>query len=119
MFAEGLALPAGLMTAAVLGRALGPADYGVFAAATSLVLMLEWVSTSLFSRTSAKLIGEDEDWRPVGVMVLRWHVGIGLASGIGMYLLADPIAALLGDRSAVPLVRIFALQPPLACGAAA
>lgn len=119
MFAEGLALPAGVITAAVLGRALGPADYGVFAAATSLVLTLEWVSTSLFSRTTAKLIGDDEDWRPVGVMVLRWHIGIGLALGIGMYLLAHPIAAMLGDRGAVPFVRLFALQPPLACGAAA
>jgi O-antigen/teichoic acid export membrane protein len=119
MFAEGLALPAGLITAAVLGRALGPADYGVFAAATSLVLTLEWVPRSLFSRTTAKLIGDDEHGRPVGVMVLRWHIGIGLALGIGMYLLAHPIAAMLGDLSAVPFVRLFALQPPLACGAAA
>ena len=45
MVAEGLALPAGIITASVLGRTLGPADYGVFAAATSLVLTLEWVST--------------------------------------------------------------------------
>ena len=71
-------VPSGLVTAAYLGRTLGPEFYGLFAVATAVSVTLEWAIISLFARATVKLLGEAEDWRPVASTILTVHLVAGL-----------------------------------------
>src|SRR6185436_9890718 len=78
LLAEGLVVPSGLATAAYLGRALGPELYGLFSVATAVSVTVEWAIISLFGRTTVKLLGETENWRPVASTILTVHLVLGL-----------------------------------------
>src|SRR5207247_2320947 len=74
---EMLLLPTGLLTAAFLTRKLAPEGYGLFMLAATLVAWIEWSITAIFARAAFKLIGEADDWRPIGAAVTRLHFAIG------------------------------------------
>ena len=119
LLAEGLIVPSGLATAAYLGRALGPELYGLFSVATAVSVTLEWAIVSLFGRTTVKLLGETENWRPVASTILTVHLVVGLAIAAAFWAGADWVAHLLGDARLAPWLALLALEVPIATTAAA
>ncbi len=112
--AEGLLIPAGVVTAAYLGRSLGPAGYGLYSVAASLVVTLEWAIAALFNRTIVKLVSESADWKPVGASLVRLQTGVGAALGLLLWLGASRLAALFSEPQLAPLLQWFALEVPIA-----
>lgn len=111
--AEALVLPTGLIVAIFLTRRLGPADYGLFTLAVTLVSWVEWGITAILARATLKFVGEAEDWRPVGGTVARVHLAIGVFSFVLVWLLAPRIAVLLGEPIIARYLRLFAFDIPL------
>ena len=60
--ADALIIPSGILTAAYLGRRLGPEGYGIFTVAAALVAWVEWSLTGLFARASIKVVADARDW---------------------------------------------------------
>jgi O-antigen/teichoic acid export membrane protein len=119
MIGEGLSLPTGLVTIAILTRVLGPVGYGRFSVAATLVVTLEWLLVAIFARVTVKFVAEADDWRPVAATSFRAYVISGTALGATLWLLADWIANLLGDPLMSGLLRVFALEIPVFAAAAA
>jgi O-antigen/teichoic acid export membrane protein len=111
--AEALFVPTGLITAAFLTRRLGAQGYGLFTLAGMIVAWLEWGVASLFSRATVKFVSEAEDWQPVAHTVIRLYMMVSGAGGIGLFLLAKPLAAWLNEPVLADLLRLFAIQVPL------
>ena len=112
-------VPSGLVTAAYLGRTLGPEFYGLFAVATAVSVTLEWAIISLFARATVKLLAEAEDWRPVASTILIVHLAAGLLIAAAFWAGAGRIAHLLGDVRLAPWLALLALEVPIATTAAA
>jgi O-antigen/teichoic acid export membrane protein len=113
--AEALLLPTGLLTASFLTRQLGPEGYGLFTLTATLISWISWSITSVFTRTTIKFVSEAEDWRPIGAAVLRLHLWLGGGIMLLIWLLADFIAAFLGEPQMTLYLRLFALDLPLFC----
>ncbi len=111
--AESLFPLTGLLTASFLTRHLLPEGYGVFTLVASLVAWVEWTVTSVFSRTTLKLVAEAEDWRPLGTTLVRWHFFLGVAAAAVIVVLAGPLARLLGEPEMAAYLRLMALEIPL------
>lgn len=111
--AEALMVPTGLLTVAYLSRRLGPAGYGRYALAATLVVWVEWVVATAFARATIKFVGEAEDWRPVGATVVRLHLAASLPAVLLLWLLAGPIANLLNERVLAGYLLLFALEIPI------
>jgi O-antigen/teichoic acid export membrane protein/glycosyltransferase involved in cell wall biosynthesis len=111
--AEVLALPTGLLTAAFLTRRLGLQGYGLLTLASALVVWIEWSITAVFARATIKLVGEAEDWRPIGTTVLRLHLGVSIGAALCLWWCAAPLATLLNEPVLSTYLRLFALDLPL------
>lgn len=110
---EMLLLPTGLLTAAYLTRKFAPEGYGLFALAATLVAWIEWSISSIFARATFKLIGEADDWRPIGAAVTRLHLALGGTMGLGLWLCADTIAVALKAPALGYYLRLFAIDIPI------
>ncbi|MGD1864372.1 MAG: lipopolysaccharide biosynthesis protein [Phormidesmis sp.] len=111
--AEGLILPTGLITAGFLTRHLGPQGYGLFTLASVVVAWIEWSITSIFSRTTIKFVGEAEDWRPIGTLVVRLHLGLSVGITALIWLLAPAIANGLNEPGLGQYLQLLALDIPI------
>lgn len=111
--AEALILPTGLLVTAYLTRQLGPASFGIFALAATLIVWVEWTITSMFNRATFLLVAEAEDWRPVGSAISRAHLVLGLAAMLAVQALSQPIAAALHVPDLAKYLALFALDIPL------
>ncbi|HJU03633.1 MAG TPA: oligosaccharide flippase family protein [Nitrospiraceae bacterium] len=111
--ADALMIPTGLLTIAFLARRFGPAAYGLFALAASLVAWIEWGLTSLFTRVTIHLTADTRDWEPVAGRLLRWHLAAGVLAMLLLWLLAGPIATLLSEPMLATYLALFALDIPL------
>ena len=115
LLAESLLIPSGLLTAAYLGRRLGPDGYGIFVVAAALVAWVEWGLTGLFARASVKFVAEAADWRPIGSTIASVHLALATAAAVLVAASAGAIASFMHTPAlAVPL-RLFALDIPLFC----
>jgi O-antigen/teichoic acid export membrane protein len=108
--AELLLLPTGLVTAAVLTRVLGPADYGLFSLAATVATWIAWTTTSLLARAAVKFVGEAENWRSAAASVLRWRFGLGVAATLLLLAFADLLARGLNNAELTPYLRVFAFD---------
>ncbi len=113
LLAEGLAVPTGVLTAAFLGRMLGPSAYGLFALAASLMAVLEWMLAALFARAVLKLTATSNDWQPIGATAARLSLAFGAAIGGLVAATAGSLAAWLGEPELVTYLRLFAVELPL------
>jgi O-antigen/teichoic acid export membrane protein len=113
LVAEGIALPAGLVTAAVLTRGLGPETYGSFIVVATTVATFEWLLIAIYARAVVKFVAEAEDWPPVAATAFRAYVLSGLAIAAAILLLAGPVASALNDPSLARYFRMFAPEIPL------
>jgi O-antigen/teichoic acid export membrane protein len=110
---EALLLPTGLATAAFLTRKLAPEGYGLFTIAATIVAWIEWSIAAIFSRAAFKLIGEAEDWRPIGAAVARLHFVLGGFAALALTLCAGPIALLFKTPALAGYLRLFAIDIPI------
>lgn len=113
LLAEALFPLTGLITAIYLTRALGKADYGLFTLASTFIVWIEYVINALFARASIKLIGAARDWQPVGGLLLRAHLIVGLLVVAIVWSVAGPIARGLGAPAIAAYLRLFAIDVPL------
>jgi O-antigen/teichoic acid export membrane protein len=111
--AEALALPTGLITAAILARRLQPDGYGLFTLTMAIVAWLEWTLASLFSRAAVKVIADARDWRPAGAVVLRTYAAGGVVGFVALWVAAGPLATLMHEPSLARYLRVMALDVPL------
>jgi len=111
--AEGLILPTGLITAGFLTRQLGPEGYGLFTLASVIVAWVEWSITSIFSRTTIKFVGEADDWRPIGALVVQLHLAVSLGVTLLLWLLAPAIATGLNEPVLGQYLQLLALDIPI------
>lgn len=119
LLAEGIALPAGLLTAMALTRGLGPEIYGRFTVVATTVAITEWLLIAVLARAVVKFVAEADDWRPVAATSFRAYVLSGLAIGAIFWGLAGVIAEALRDPALAGYFRLFAPQIPVfAAGAA-
>ena len=109
---SGLAVPTGLLITATLAREFGPEGYGLFSLAIVLVSWIEMSITSIFSRSTIKLVSDARDWRPVALTVVRWHLFASCAAAVLLWLLVRPLAAALGALALVPYLRLLVPQSP-------
>ncbi|HYE14716.1 MAG TPA: oligosaccharide flippase family protein, partial [Pyrinomonadaceae bacterium] len=119
LLAQSLALPTGLVSAALLARWLSPAGYGVFALASVLVAWVEWCIPSAFTRASTKFIAASSDPLEVGSSVLRLHLAAGVVVGAALWLAAPALASALGEASLAGAIRLYAPDVPLFAAATA
>lgn len=117
--AEALILPTGLLTAAYLTRKLGPADYGVLSLALTLVTWLQWSLVSFFARASIQVVGETEDWRPVGAVLLRLHLCAGGVMAALIAAVAWPVAAAMREPQLTLYLLLLAPEVVLSAVVAA
>lgn len=111
--AEALALPTGLITAAILARLFRPEGYGLFTLTMAIVAWLEWTLASLFGRAAVKVVADAPDWRPAGAVVLRTYAVGGVVGFVALWAAAGPLATLMHEPSLVRHLRVLALDVPL------
>ncbi len=111
--AEALALPTGLITAAILARLFRPDGYGLFTLTMAIVAWLEWTLASLLSRAAVKVVADAADWRPAGAVVLRTYAVAGALGFVALWIAAGPIAVLMHEPSLARHLRVLALDVPL------
>ena len=111
--AEGLILPTGLITTAILTRELGPSGYGWFTLAASVVAWIEWSIAATMARASILFVAQAADWRPVAATVVRVRVLVSIVAALALAALAGPIATLLQEPALERYLRLFALDIPI------
>jgi O-antigen/teichoic acid export membrane protein len=119
LIGEGMVLPTGIITAAFIGRMLGPGQYGILSVAMAIAATIEWTIVSLFSRATVKVVSETEDWGPAAATAVRLQTGLGLAGGVLLWLLANPIATALNEPALAWCLRLLAAAVPVVCADAA
>jgi len=100
----------GIITAAYLTRNLGAEYYGYLTLAATLISWIELAISSFFARATVKLVGDAEDWRPIGATVLRLHCYVGLCAMALFWILAKPCALLLGEPRLAAYIALFSLD---------
>lgn len=104
-----------LITTGYLTRQLGPQGYGMLALALATIIWIEGAIISFFNKATIKFIGETNDWKPVGSMVVRLSLKIGVTAMLLVWLLAGPLSALFNEPDLTFYLRICALDIPLLC----
>jgi O-antigen/teichoic acid export membrane protein len=110
--AEALFPLTGLITTVFLTRRLGPANYGLFTLAATLVTWVEGSLITVFTRATFKFVAEAEDWRPIGTTVMQLHLATSVGVMLLFWLLASPIASLFNEPVLATYLRLFALDIP-------
>jgi len=59
------------------------------------------------------LIGESDDWRPIGAALARLHLLLGIATGVLVWIFADTIAAMFKATALGGYLRLFAIDIPI------
>ncbi len=111
--AEALAVPTGLITAGFLSRKLGTSDYGLLTLSGTMVAWVEWSVVSVLARASIKFVSETTDWRPVGTALVRWHLILGIAAAVMVWLAAAPLETMLDEPGLTRLMQLMALGIPI------
>jgi O-antigen/teichoic acid export membrane protein len=106
-------LPAGLVASAFLARVLGPADFGLYSVATSVIAMAQMTISMLLNRASVKLIAETSEWEPVATALTQIQLSLGIAAGVVAFLAAPALADSLRAPALGPVLRVFAAAIPL------
>jgi O-antigen/teichoic acid export membrane protein len=104
-----------LITTGFLTRQLGPQGYGLLALALTTIIWIESAITSFFAKATIKFVGETSDWKPVGAMVIRFSLKVGIAAMVLVWLLAAPLSVLLNEPDLALYLRVCAVDIPLLC----
>ena len=100
---EMLLLPTGLLTAAYLTRKLAPEGYGLFTVSATMVAWIEWSIAAIFAGAALKLIGEADDWRPIGAAVARLRMLLRARASFLQN--SNPSCSIICGKSLIPTRR--------------
>ncbi|NOS77588.1 MAG: oligosaccharide flippase family protein [Nitrospira sp.] len=104
-----------LITTGFLTRQLGPQGYGLLALTLTTIIWIESAINSFFTKATIKFVGETNDWKPVGAMVIRLSLKIGIVAMVLVWILAAPLSALFKEPDLAFYLRVCALDIPLLC----
>ena len=104
-----------IITTGFLTREFGPQGYGLLALALTTIIWVESAITSFFAKATIKFVGETSDWKPVGAMVVRLSLKVGIAAMVLVWLLAAPLSVLLNEPDLALYLRVCAVDIPLLC----
>lgn len=104
-----------IITTGFLTREFGPQGYGLLALALTTIIWVESAITSFFAKATIKFVGETSDWKPVGAMIVRLSLKVGIAAMVFVWLLAAPLSVLLNEPDLVFYLRVCAVDIPLLC----
>ncbi|RPH79928.1 MAG: teichoic acid transporter, partial [Nitrospiraceae bacterium] len=104
-----------LITTGFLTRQFGPQGYGLLALTLTTIIWIESAITSFFTKATIKFVGETNDWKPVGAMVVRLSLKVGIAAMLLVWLLAAPISLLLNEPDLAFYLRVCAVDIPILC----
>ena len=104
-----------LITTGFLTRELGPQGYGLLALALTTIIWVESAITSFFAKATIKFVGETSDWKPVGAMVVRLSLKVGIAAMVLVWFLAGPLSILLNEPDLALYLRVCAVDIPILC----
>jgi O-antigen/teichoic acid export membrane protein len=117
--AEALIVPTGFVTAIFLARYLKPSGYGLFALVATLILWIEWLSSSVFTNATIKFVGEASDWKPVGSAIMRLQLGLAVSVAAVLWVAAPLLSRLFNEPVLASYLRLFAIDIPISCLACA
>ena len=89
----------------VLARLLTPDEFGVFAIALVVSMLLDQMKDF---GTGAAIIQRDSVDDKLLNSVFYLNLALGAVLAVGMYLTAEPVASLLGNPRAAPVLQVFA-----------
>jgi O-antigen/teichoic acid export membrane protein len=104
-----------LITTGFLTRQLGPQGYGLLALTLTTIIWIESAINSFFTKATIKFVGEADDWKPVGAMVIRLSLKIGIGAMVLVWIFAGPLSALLKEPDLAFYLRVCALDIPMLC----
>lgn len=104
-----------LITTGFLTRQLGPQGYGLLALTLTTIIWIESAINSFFTKATIKFVGEADDWKPVGAMVIRLSMKIGIGAMVLVWILAAPLSALFKEPDLAVYLRVCALDIPMLC----
>jgi O-antigen/teichoic acid export membrane protein len=104
-----------LITTGFLTRQLGPQGYGLLALGLTTIIWMESAVTSFFTKATIKFVGETSDWKPIGAMVVRLSLKVGVGAMVLVWLLAVPLSALLNEPDLAFYLVIGAVDIPILC----
>ena len=102
-----------IITVSFVTRWLGPAAYGLLLLCVTVVTWLEFTVTSLFGRATIKLIGDAEDWKPIGAKIAYLHLLVSGGAMVLLWILAGPIADLTQEPALVEYLRLLSFDIPI------
>ena len=104
-----------LITTSFLTRQFGPQGYGLLALALTKIIWVESAIASFFAKATIKFVGETSDWEPVGAMVVRLSLKVGIAAMVLVWFFAAPLSVLLNEPDLAFYLRLCAVDIPLLC----
>lgn len=107
-------VPAGLASAALLTRALGPEDYGLLALAMAIATWVQVVVAVGLDRTAVRLVAQSSDWRPAATRLVQVQVGIAVVAALLLAALGGPVADAMDRPGLAALLRWAAIDTVLA-----
>ncbi len=113
LVAELIVIPTGILTVALLTRTLGPAKYGLLGLAETFVGWAEWAVIASFTRATVKFVSEASDWQPIASRAVQLQFASGIAAGLALAALSEPIAALMHEPALAALLRLYAIDVPI------
>ena len=111
--AEALALPVAILLAAYVTRRLGPAGYGVYALAASLVAWVEWTAAAVLSRAVIREASARPDDSRLGTTAVQLNVLLGTAAALILWASAPLLARLTGEPALTHPLRLLCWDIPL------
>lgn len=107
-----LMLPAGLLIVGLLTRGLGPEAYGSFAMSASLVIGVQSALASVLSRSTIHGVSQAQNWRSIARTLLNWHLTLGIAVLLLLWIVAAPLASLLHEPQFASYFALLACDIP-------
>lgn len=113
LLAEGLFIPTGFVTAVFLARQLAPANYGLFALISLLVVWVENLLVSGLESTTIKFISESKHKTPFVNTTYLVYVAAGILIAALMLWIAPGLSRLIQSPETTSLLQLLCLDIPI------
>lgn len=113
LIAEGLLIPTGFVTAVYLARELAPANYGLFAMISMLVIWVENLFVSALQSTTIKFISAQENKNSLINTTYVIYAALGSVVALLIICITPSLCLLVKSPEIKPLLNLLCLDIPL------